>query len=49
MDELLLDTTYVLPIFGLNIELRDFEKTFLKLLKSYSVMYNPISLVEAKT
>ena len=48
MDELLLDTTYILPIFGLNIELRDFEKTFLRLLKSYSVMYNPISLVEAK-
>ncbi len=48
MDELLLDTTYVLPIFGLQTDLKDFEKTFPKMLGAHSVSFNPIALVESK-
>ncbi len=48
MDELLLDTTYLLPIFGISAGLRKFEDAFGKLLSSFSVHYNPASLMEAK-
>ncbi len=48
MDELLLDTTYLLPIFGIGEGLKGFEDAFPRLLDSYSVAYNPISLLEAK-
>lgn len=48
MAELLLDTSYILPIFGLRIELGKFEKSFPRLLHVYSVIYNPVSLIEAK-
>ena len=48
MDELLLDTTYLLPVFGLSVDLRQFESRFPQLLHAYSVIYNPVSLVEAK-
>ncbi len=48
MDDLLLDTTYLLPIFGLKIDLSNFQTNFSRLLTTYSVLYNPISLVEAK-
>lgn len=48
MDELLLDTTYLLPLFGLGVDLRRFESVFPRLLHAYSVIYNPISLVESK-
>jgi hypothetical protein len=37
-----------LPIFGVNVGLEDFELCFGKLLGSFSVHYNPVSLVEAK-
>ncbi len=45
---MLLDTTYLLPTFGVAMQLEGFEERFPKLLESYSVSYNPISLVEAK-
>lgn len=48
MVELLLDTSYILPAFGLRIKLSKFEKSFPKLLQLYSVIYSPVSLIEAK-
>ncbi len=48
MDEILLDTTYLLPILGLGVDLRNFANNFGRLLAQYSVLYNPVSLVEAK-
>ena len=48
MDELLLDTTYLLPAFGIALPLESFSERFPSILKAYSVSYNPISLVEAK-
>jgi len=46
--KLLLDTTYLLPVFGIGIKLRKFSEVFPKLLSKYSLLYNPVSLVEAK-
>ena len=48
MDKLLLDTTYLLPIFGVRVKLKDYEAFFPRLLTEYTVMYNPISIVESK-
>jgi len=48
MVKILLDTTYLLPLFGVDVGLEDFKMLFPKLLNTYNVMYNPISLVEAK-
>lgn len=47
-EPLLLDTTYLLPIFGIDVRLAGFEDKFPKILNAYDVHYNPISLVEAK-
>ncbi len=47
MDELLLDTTYLLPIFGIAVGLEYYDK-FPQVLEAYRVLYNPISLIEAK-
>jgi PIN domain nuclease of toxin-antitoxin system len=48
VDSLLLDTTYLLPLFGLESGLKNFNYTFRRLLVDYEVRYNPISLLEAK-
>jgi hypothetical protein len=48
MDELLLDSSYLFPIFGVRLEYRDFESIFSKLSIRYSLIYNPVSLIEAK-
>ena len=48
MDELLLDTTNILPVFGLAVELNNFGTLFTGPLSSYSTFYNPASLMEAK-
>ncbi len=48
MDELLLDTTYLLPVFGLSVELKNFDVHLKRLLSTYSTLYNPASLMEAK-
>ncbi len=45
---ILLDTTYLLPIFGVRIGLPRFEECFPKLLTKHTVLYNPLSIVEAK-
>ena len=47
-EELMLNTTYLLPIFGISVGLEGFEKLFPELLARYTVLYNPVSLVEAK-
>ena len=47
-EELVLDTTYLLPIFGISVKLEGFEELFPELLARYTVLYNPVSLVEAK-
>ena len=48
MAELVLDTTYLLPIFGIGVELEGFETLFPQLLGEYEVLYNPLSVVEVK-
>lgn len=48
MDRLLLDTTYLLPVFGVGVGLRRYEELFPRLLERYFVLYNPVSVVEAK-
>lgn len=48
MDELLLDSTYLLPLFGLKVDLKDFVTGFPLLLDAYSVTYHPLALVEGK-
>lgn len=48
MDELLLDSTYLLPIFRIGLELSSFESTFTELPIRYAVKYNPVSLIETK-
>lgn len=46
--DLLLDTTYLLPAFGVAVRLKGFEERFPELLETHRVGYNPVSLVEAK-
>jgi PIN domain nuclease of toxin-antitoxin system len=48
MDELLLDSSYLFPIFGIELEYRNFESIFSKLPEKYLLKYNPVSLIEAK-
>ncbi|RLF03549.1 MAG: hypothetical protein DRK00_08680 [Thermoprotei archaeon] len=48
MDSLLLDTTYLLPIFGIKVGLRGYEEVFPKLIEEHAALYSPLSLVEAK-
>ena len=48
MAELLLDTTYLLPVFGISVGLKGFEFKFDRVLGRFSVLYNPVSLIEAK-
>jgi hypothetical protein len=47
-DDLLLDSSYLFPIFGVELEYHDFGSAFSKLLDRYSVKYNPVSLIEVK-
>jgi hypothetical protein len=49
MDEvLLLDSSYLLPVFGISLEYRNFETVFADLPQKYEVKYNPVSIIEAK-
>jgi len=48
LDKILLDTTYLLPIFGININFQGYENYFPKILTKFNVFYNPISIIEAK-
>lgn len=48
MDKLLLDTTYLLPIFKIKVKLERFEELFPYVTRRYKILYNPVSIVEAK-
>jgi hypothetical protein len=45
---LLIDTSYLLPLFGFESTFPTYDEIFPDLLKEYDVKYNPISLIEAK-
>ena len=47
-EPLLLDTTYLLPVFGIDVGLAKFETRFPEILDGYDIRYNPVSLLEAK-
>ncbi len=46
--KILLDTTYLLPLFGIDVGLSGYEVLFPRLLEEYRVYYTPLSLVESK-
>ncbi len=48
MNDIMLDTTYILPILGIQVKLQSFTEIFPKLLSRYRLLYSPISIVEAK-
>ncbi len=49
MDELLLDSSYLFPLFGIKLEYKNFEAVFpSSLSQRFVVKYNPVSLIEAK-
>jgi hypothetical protein len=48
VEPLLLDTTYLLPVFGIDVGLAKFEIKFPEILDEYDIRYNPVSLLEAK-
>ncbi len=48
MDRLFLDTTYLLPLLGIDVGLREYSRYFPKLHLFYEIYYSPVSLMEAK-
>jgi len=48
VNDIMLDTTYILPILGIQVKLQSFTEIFPKLLSHYRLLYNPISIAEAK-
>lgn len=44
----MLDTTYLLPIFGVSTKLEEFDSKFPKIVERFQVLYNETSLIEAK-
>jgi hypothetical protein len=48
VEPLLLDTTYLLPVFGIDVGLAKFGTKFPEILDEYDIRYNPVSLLEAK-
>lgn len=48
MNRILLDTTYILPLLGVDVEVKGLKENFIKVLENYEVYYNPISLIETK-
>ncbi len=47
-EAILLNTAYILPVLGIRVKLENFEYYFKELLDRYRVLYNPVSLIEAK-
>ncbi|BCS92152.1 MAG: PIN domain-containing protein [Metallosphaera javensis (ex Sakai et al. 2022)] len=45
---ILLDTSFLLPLFNVDIKIEDFNELFPKLIRQFEVSYSPLSLVEAK-
>ena len=48
MNRILLDTSYLLPLFGIDVEIDGLKENFPKVLKKFEVYYSPISLIETK-
>ncbi|WP_457549613.1 PIN domain-containing protein [Archaeoglobus sp.] len=48
MNKILLDTSYLLPLFGIDVELDGLKENFPNVLKKFEVYYSPISLIEVK-
>ena len=48
MNKILLDTSYLLPLFGIDVEIDGLKENFPKVLKKFEVYYSPISLIETK-
>ena len=48
MDKILIDTTYILPLFGIKIKLEGIEVRLPEIFKKYKVIYSSLSIVEAK-
>jgi hypothetical protein len=49
-NSIFLDTTYLMPLFGLSNDLPGFDEQFLALLKKESItfLYSPVSIIEIK-
>jgi len=48
LNRILLDTSYLLPLFGIDVEIDGLKENFPKVLKRFEVYYSPISLIETK-
>ena len=48
MNRILLDTSYLLPLFGIDVEIDGLKENFPKVLKKFEVYYSPVSLIETK-
>jgi len=48
LNRILLDTSYLLPFFGVDVEIEGLKENFLRVLERCEVYYSPISLIEAK-
>ena len=44
----MLDTSYLLPLFGIDVEIDGLKEYFPKVLKKFEVYCSPISLIEVK-
>jgi len=45
---ILLDTTYILPIFGIPIKIKNFEEKMSYIFTNYRILINSLSILEAK-
>lgn len=45
---ILLDTTYILPIFGIPIKIKNFEEKMNNIFTNYRILINSLSILEAK-
>jgi PIN domain nuclease of toxin-antitoxin system len=48
LNRILLDTSYLLPLFGIDVEIDGLKENFPKVLKKFEVYYSPVSLIETK-
>ncbi|MEM2663309.1 MAG: hypothetical protein QW665_08620, partial [Metallosphaera sp.] len=47
-EKILLDTSFLLPLFNVDIGIEDFNDLFPRLIRQFEASYSPLSLVEAK-
>jgi len=48
MKKLLLDTTYILPLIGIEINIPNLREKIISLAKNFKLMLNSLSILEAK-